>query len=85
MPRVSSKMSLIAAQISSVPTRMTSSTRARAILKVSSPIVRTATPSAKRPTWGSSTRCPAASAACKVGASSGSTPMIRTSGISHLT
>ena len=62
MPRVSSKISLMAAQISSVLTRMTSSTRSRATRKVSSPMSRTATPSAKRPTCSSSTRRPAAMA-----------------------
>ena len=46
-------MSLIAAQISSVLTRMTSSTTSRASRNVSSPTVRTATPSANVPTWSS--------------------------------
>ena len=85
MPRVSSKMSLMAAQISSVLTSTTSSTRSRATRKVSAPIWRTATPSAKSPTWGSTTRSPAARARSRVGASSGSTPMMRTSGLTYFT
>ena len=48
--RVSSKMSLIAAQISSLVTRTTSSTVCRTIANVRSPTSRTATPSAKMPT-----------------------------------
>ena len=50
MERVSSKTSLMAAQISSVSTWMTSSTTSLATRKVSSPTVLTAAPSAKRPT-----------------------------------
>jgi hypothetical protein len=48
--RVSSKTSLIAAQISSFETRITSSTDAWTIGKVRAPTSRTATPSAKMPT-----------------------------------
>ena len=48
--RVSSKTSLIAAQISSFDTRTISSTVACTIGNVSSPTSRTATPSAKMPT-----------------------------------
>ena len=60
MVRLSSKMSWIAAQISSVLTRITSSTYFCARRKVSSPTRRTATPSAKMPTRSSVTRVPAA-------------------------
>ena len=49
MLRVSSKTSLIAAQISSLVTRTTSSTACCASAKVCSPTSRTATPSAKMP------------------------------------
>jgi hypothetical protein len=59
--RVSSKMSLIAAQISSFVTRTISSTVAWTIGKVNSPTSRTATPSAKMPTRSSATRRPASS------------------------
>mmetsp|Transcript_53113 Transcript_53113/g.153238 ORF Transcript_53113/g.153238 Transcript_53113/m.153238 type:complete len:206 (+) Transcript_53113:737-1354(+) len=73
--RVSMKLSLMAPQISSVLTKMTSS---RAILhnrKVSSPTLRTAAPSAKSPTEGSSTTSPASRLAFIPGASMASTPM----------
>ena len=50
MLRVSSNTSLIAAQISSLVTRTTSSTACRASAKVWTPTSRTATPSAKMPT-----------------------------------
>ena len=50
MERVSSKISLIAAHISSVLTVMTSSTHFLATLNVSRPTCLTATPSAKIPT-----------------------------------
>ena len=58
MDRVSSKMSLIAAQISSVETSTTSSTQVRAIRNGSAPICFTATPSAKIPTCSRITRSP---------------------------
>ena len=60
--RVSSKMSLMAAQISSPVTSTTSSTASRQTRKGSSPTWRTATPSANRPTESRTTRFPAASA-----------------------
>jgi hypothetical protein len=50
MARVSSKISLIAAQISSVSTVMTSSSSSAHRRKVSAPAWRTATPSANSPT-----------------------------------
>ena len=84
MDRVSSKMSLIAAQISSVETSTTSSTQVRAIRNGSAPICFTATPSAKIPTCSRTTRSPAASAAWSVGVSSGSTPTMRVCGHSVL-
>ena len=59
--RVSSKMSLIAAQISSLDTRRISSTVTWTIGKVTVPTSRTATPSAKMSTESSATRRPAAS------------------------
>ncbi len=78
--RVSSKMSLIAAQIASFDTRTISSTVCCTIGNVSSPTSRTATPSAKMPTRSRVTRRPAASDWCIASASYGSTPMILTSG-----
>ena len=80
MERVSSKMSFTAAQISSSVTSTTSSTHSEAIRNGSAPICFTATPSANVPTCGSTTRLPAASAACNVGVSVGSTPITRVSG-----
>ncbi len=58
--RVSSKTSLMAAQISSFDTRTISSTEASTMGNVNSPTSRTATPSAKMPTRSSVTRLPAA-------------------------
>ena len=84
MLRVSSKTSLMAAQISSLVTRTTSSTVCCAMANVCSPTSRTATPSAKMPTWSSVTRRPACSERYIASASNGSTPMICTSGRSAL-
>ena len=78
--RLSSKMSWIAAQISSVETRITSSTYCCASRNVSSPTRRTATPSAKMPTRSSVTRLRASSESCMLAASSGSTPTMRICG-----
>ena len=83
--RVSSKMSLMAAQISSVSTSTISSTSSRQSRKVSRPTCRTATPSAKRFTCGSVTRRPALSEAVMALESTGSTPMIRVAGESRFT
>ena len=80
--RVSSKMSFIAAQISSVFTVITSSTYSCNKRKGSVPIVFTATPSAKIPTEGKGTGFPAFKAACKQADSSDSTAMIFKSGLS---
>ena len=80
MERVSSNTSLMAAQISSFVTRTTSSTVERATSNVCRPTVRTATPSAKMPTWSSVTRVPAASDWAMASASTGSTPMTAMSG-----
>src|SRR5215470_8792507 len=55
-------MSLIAAQISSVLTAITSSTHSRAMRNASAPICLTATPSANSDTLSSTTRSPAAAA-----------------------
>jgi hypothetical protein len=52
MERVSSNTSLMAAQMASLSTRITSSTYCWHRRKVSSPTCFTATPSAKMPTWG---------------------------------
>ena len=73
--RVSSKTSLIAAQISSFVTRTTPSTHSRAMRNVSSPTSRTATPSAKMPTRSRWTRFPASSERYMASASKGSTPI----------
>mmetsp|Transcript_22766 Transcript_22766/g.51347 ORF Transcript_22766/g.51347 Transcript_22766/m.51347 type:complete len:238 (-) Transcript_22766:658-1371(-) len=83
--RVSSKMSLIATQISSVSTRMTSSTRSRAMRRVSVPVVLTATPSAKVSTLSRTACAPVRSDSNMALAPSGSTPMINTSGLSRFT
>ena len=83
--RVSSKMSLIAAHVSSLLTRTTSSTVSFAMSNVRAPTCRTATPSAKMPTWSSSTRRPSSSDRCMASASNGSTPTTRTPGCSDLT
>ena len=83
--RVSSKMSLMAAQISSVVTSTMSSTSSRAMRKVSLPTWRTATPSAKRFTCGSITRRPALRDAAMALESTGSTPMTRVEGDSAFT
>ena len=69
-------MSLMAAQISSVLTRMISSTTSLATRNVSSPTRRTATPSANVPTRSSVTICPARSDSYMLADSTGSTPMI---------
>ena len=85
MARVSSKMSFTAAHMASVSTVMTSSRNSRQRRKVSAPAWRTATPSAKRPTVGSTTRSPASSAAAMQAASSGSTPITLVSGRRYFT
>ena len=82
--RVSSKTSLIAAQISSFVTRTTSSTQRRAIANVASPTWRTATPSAKIPTCSRRTRSPAWSERKMASDSNGSTPTTFTPGMSAL-
>mmetsp|Transcript_127654 Transcript_127654/g.367356 ORF Transcript_127654/g.367356 Transcript_127654/m.367356 type:complete len:202 (-) Transcript_127654:452-1057(-) len=81
MTRVSMKLSLIAPQISSVVTKMTSSSAILHNRKVSSPTLRTAAPSANRPTEGSSTTCPASREAFIDGASTASTPKTLTPGL----
>ena len=78
--RVSSKTSLIAAQIASLSTSTTSSTVWLAMAKVCTPTSRTATPSANSPTLSSATRVPASSDRAMASASTGSTPMMRTAG-----
>ena len=78
--RVSSKMSWMPAQISSVSTQTISSTRSRARRKVSSPTRRTATPSAKVPTRSSATRSPACSESRIAVESAALTPMMRMRG-----
>mmetsp|Transcript_32806 Transcript_32806/g.103855 ORF Transcript_32806/g.103855 Transcript_32806/m.103855 type:complete len:210 (+) Transcript_32806:620-1249(+) len=83
--RVSLKVSLMAWQISSVLTVTISSTSSWQTRKVSSPMVRTAAPSAKRPTWSSVVTSPAASDAVMPAASSASTPMMRTLGRTRFT
>ncbi|MNL59634.1 hypothetical protein D3C87_1833780 [compost metagenome] len=85
MARMSSKMSLMAAQISSAVTVTISSSNSRQMRKVSTPTWRTATPSAKSPTWSSATGWPAAIAAFMLAASSGSTPITLISGRRNLT
>ena len=85
MLRVSSKTSLMAAQISSLLTRTTSSTVCRASSKVICPTSRTATPSAKMPTVVE--RHPVARPPASwymASASNGSTPTMRTPGIRAL-
>mmetsp|Transcript_130262 Transcript_130262/g.405188 ORF Transcript_130262/g.405188 Transcript_130262/m.405188 type:complete len:295 (+) Transcript_130262:669-1553(+) len=72
---VSIKESLMAPQISSVETLTISSTVAWHSRKVSSPTRRTAAPSAKRPTVGSSTTSPASRLAVIAAESRASTPM----------
>src|SRR5438477_462298 len=78
--RVSSKASLIAAQIASVSTSTISSTSSRQMRNGSLPTCLTATPSAKSPTLSSFTRRPASSERAIAAESTGSTPMIRISG-----
>ncbi len=73
-------MSLIAAQISSVLTRMISSTTSRATRNVSSPTRRTATPSANVPTRSSVNGAPRFSDSYMLADSSGCTPMTFTPG-----
>mmetsp|Transcript_77390 Transcript_77390/g.194613 ORF Transcript_77390/g.194613 Transcript_77390/m.194613 type:complete len:214 (+) Transcript_77390:617-1258(+) len=72
--RVSMKLALMAAQISSVETVTTSSKTMSHKRKVSSPTFRTAAPSANKPTDGSSTTWPASREAFIDGASEASTP-----------
>ena len=85
MERVSSNTSLIAAQVSSVSTRMISSTSCWHRRKVSLPTCFTATPSANRPTCARRTRRPALSERAMASESTGCTPMIRISGRRRLT
>ena len=73
--RVSSKTSLIAAQVASVSTVIISSTYCCARRNVSRPTCLTATPSANRPTCGSVTRRPAASERVIASESTGCTPI----------
>ena len=80
MARVDTKISCMAAHISSLLTVTTSSQNFCANLNVSVPIILTATPSAKLPTLSSSTGLPAFSAACKQALSSASTPITFISG-----
>ena len=75
MARVSSKASLMAAQIWSLSTRMMSSTNSRQSAKVSSPTRLTAVPSANRPTSFSVTGAPSARDWRMASASVVSTPM----------
>ncbi len=83
--RVSSKTSLIAAQISSVSTSTISSTSSLARRNVSRPTCRTATPSAKRFTCASVTRLPAFSEWNIAAESTGSTPITRVRGETRFT
>mmetsp|Transcript_64012 Transcript_64012/g.187840 ORF Transcript_64012/g.187840 Transcript_64012/m.187840 type:complete len:206 (+) Transcript_64012:621-1238(+) len=73
--RVSRKEALIAAQISSVETVTISSTTIWHNRKVSSPTLRTAAPSANRPTEGSSSTWPALRLSVIAAESAASTPM----------
>mmetsp|Transcript_42787 Transcript_42787/g.129257 ORF Transcript_42787/g.129257 Transcript_42787/m.129257 type:complete len:214 (+) Transcript_42787:244-885(+) len=84
MTRVSTKLSLIAAQISSVDTVTTSSKTIWHNRKVSSPTLRTAAPSANRPTAGSSTTRPASKLARMPAASAASTPITLMPGFAAL-
>eukprot|EP00601_Ochromonadales_sp_CCMP2298_P004555 CAMPEP_0173178754 /NCGR_PEP_ID=MMETSP1141-20130122/5715_1 /TAXON_ID=483371 /ORGANISM="non described non described, Strain CCMP2298" /LENGTH=97 /DNA_ID=CAMNT_0014101287 /DNA_START=459 /DNA_END=752 /DNA_ORIENTATION=- len=81
---VSSKHILMAAQISSVFTVIMPSTSAWLTRKVSCPTVRTAAPSAKRPTKGSVVTRPASRDSVMPAASSASTPNTFTSGLTAL-
>mmetsp|Transcript_6678 Transcript_6678/g.16148 ORF Transcript_6678/g.16148 Transcript_6678/m.16148 type:complete len:361 (-) Transcript_6678:144-1226(-) len=83
MARVSSKTSLMAAQISSLLTTITPSTKSLHSRNVSAPTSVTAVPSANVPTLGSSTRSPAARLRAMASASSLSTPYTFTSGRSR--
>mmetsp|Transcript_384 Transcript_384/g.733 ORF Transcript_384/g.733 Transcript_384/m.733 type:complete len:251 (+) Transcript_384:645-1397(+) len=80
MERVSSKISLMAAQISSVSTSTISSTTSWQIRNGSTPTIFTATPSAKVSTLSRRTLCPAIKLSCMAHAPNGSTPMILMSG-----
>ena len=80
MERVSTKMSLIAAHTASVSTVMNSSTKPRAMRKVSSPTSLTAVPSENRPTSASVTRLPPATDCIIASESFICTPMTFTSG-----
>ncbi len=82
--RVSSKTSLIAAQVASVSTVIISSTYCCARRNVSRPTCFTATPSAKRPTCGSATRRPAASERVIASESTGCTPITLIVGCTRL-
>ena len=77
-------MSLMAAHISSLLTRTISSTVCITMGSVRAPTSRTATPSAKMPTWSSRTRPCALSDWYIASASNGSTPNTFTSGRSAL-
>ncbi len=83
--RVSSKTSLIAAQIWSVSTSTISSTNCRHSRKVSSPTFLTAVPSENRPTSCSSMRRPALIERAIASESVVCTPITRTSGRTCLT
>ena len=85
MDRVSSKISLIDAHISSQLTVTISSTQIFANSKVISPICLTATPSANNPTSSRITRSLCSSAAVRQADSSASTPIILVSGRRYLT
>ncbi len=80
MLRVSTKMSLIAAQTASVSTVMNSSTSPLATRKVSSPTSFTAVPSENSPTSGSATRLPDATERAMASESFICTPTMRISG-----
>mmetsp|Transcript_69706 Transcript_69706/g.179717 ORF Transcript_69706/g.179717 Transcript_69706/m.179717 type:complete len:224 (-) Transcript_69706:603-1274(-) len=82
--RVSRKESLIAAQISSVETVTISSTHIWHRRKVSSPTFRTAAPSAKRPTAGSSSTFPALRLSVMAAESLASTPITLMPGLKDL-
>jgi len=73
-----------AAEVSSEETVTTSSSRARHMRKVSSPMRRTATPSANRPTWCRVMGSPPSRAALRQADSSCSTPMTLIPGMSCL-
>ncbi len=83
--RVSSKTSFSAAQMASVSTTTISSTSSRAMRNVSTPTCFTATPSAKSPTCGRTTRRPAASERVIASESTGCTPITLISGRTRFT